>query len=208
MPKELSPVLAAIVAVALGVLGFVGGLVFVALFYRRVEQGQALIVTSMRPEPTVSFTGRIVYPILNKAEVMDISMKMVNLERRGQRSLVCKDDVRADLKITFYLRVNRTVEDVLKAAQTLGCARASDPQALAELFSAEFNDALETAARAVRFEELDRDRQQFKDEVLSIIGRDLNGFVLEDVALDHLEETPAGGAALRGGRARDDWPSA
>ena len=42
-------------------------------FYHKVEQGHALIINPFKGEPKVTFTGGLVLPIINKAELMDIS---------------------------------------------------------------------------------------------------------------------------------------
>jgi uncharacterized membrane protein YqiK len=84
--------------------GFVLMLLFVGMVarcYRRVEQGKALIVTGLGPEPRVSLTGALVYPILQKAEVLDISVKKIVIELIGPRALICRDDIRANLEASF-----------------------------------------------------------------------------------------------------------
>ena len=40
------------------------------------------------------------------------------------------------------------------------------------------------------FEDLYTQRQEFKDQIIEIIGTDLNGYSLEDAAIDYLEQTP------------------
>ena len=40
------------------------------------------------------------------------------------------------------------------------------------------------------FEDLYRERDKFRDKIIAIIGNDLNGYVLEDAAIDYLEQTP------------------
>jgi uncharacterized membrane protein YqiK len=35
------------------------------------------------------------------------------------------DNMRADIKVAFFVRVNQTSQDVLKVAQAVGCERAS-----------------------------------------------------------------------------------
>ena len=49
----------------------------------------------------------------------------MEIDRRGKEGLICKDNIRADIKVTFFVRVNKTREDVLKVAQAIGCVRAS-----------------------------------------------------------------------------------
>lgn len=169
----------------------VGLLVILAKFYRLVDQGAALIINRRTgAEPDVTFTGATVWPIINRAEVMDISVKTIEIDRRAKEGLICKDNIRADIKVTFFVRVNKEAADVLKVAQAIGCARASDSRVIADLFSAKFSEALKTAGKALNFEDLYTKRQGFKDEILRVIGTDLNGFVLDDCAIDYLEQTP------------------
>ena len=164
--------------------------VMIAKFYRKVEQGKALIVNKLKPEPEVTFTGTTVLPVIHKVEVMDISVKTIEIDRRAKDGLICRDNIRADIKVTFFVRVNKTVEDVIKVAQSIGCARASDPGTLEALFSAKFSEGLKTVGKQLDFVDLYTKRHEFRDAIINLIGRDLNGYVLEDAAIDYLEQTP------------------
>ncbi len=177
-------------AVGIGVLILMGVLVMIARFYRKVDQGKALIINKMKAEPEVTFTGGVVLPIIHRAEVMDISVKTIEVDRRGKEGLICQDNIRADIKVTFYVRVNKTKDDVLKVAQSVGCRRASDQATLEELFLAKFSEALKTVGKRMDFVELYTARDDFKDRIIEVIGRDLNGYSLEDGAIDYLEQTP------------------
>lgn len=181
--------IAASAILLLVVFGF-GALVMVARLYRKVDQGKALIINKLGNEPTVTFTGGLVIPVIHRAEVMDISVKTIEVDRRGDDGLICKDNIRADIKVTFFVRVNKTSDDVLKVAQSIGCARASDPSTLEELFAAKFSEALKTVGKRLEFEELYTKRDEFRDDIIGVIGKDLNGYVLEDAAIDYLEQTP------------------
>jgi uncharacterized membrane protein YqiK len=183
-------VIAVTIGTALLVLAmFVIG-VMIAKFYRKVEQGKALIVNKMKAEPEVTFTGATVLPIIHKAEVMDISVKTIEIDRRHKDGLICRDNIRADIKVTFFVRVNKTVDDVIRVAQSIGCARASDPGTLEALFSAKFSEGLKTVGKQLDFVDLYTKRHEFRDAIINLIGRDLNGYVLEDAAIDYLEQTP------------------
>lgn len=177
-------------AVAAVVIGAAGVAVMIAKFYRKVEQGRALIINKVSKEPIVTFTGGLVLPIVYRAETMDISVKTVEIDRRGREGLICKDNIRADIKVTFFVKVNKTSEDVLKVAQQVGCERASSQDTLEELFMAKFSEALKTVGKQLDFVELYTKREDFKDEIIRTIGRDLNGYVLDDAAIDYLEQTP------------------
>lgn len=166
------------------------GLVFlITRLYRKVEQGWALIISKVRTVD-VTFTGAVVLPVLHKAEFMDISVKTIDIERTAHEGLICKDNIRADIRITFFVRVNKTVEDVIKVAQAIGTDRASDQNTLQELFNAKFSEALKTVGKQFDFVDLYTERQKFRDRIISVIGTDLNGYSLEDAAIDYLEQTP------------------
>jgi uncharacterized membrane protein YqiK len=175
--------LAVILLVAIGLLFMVS-----RLFYK-VEQGKALIVSKIN-KVDVTFTGAVVLPVFHKSEIMDISVKTIEIERTGHEGLICRDNIRADIRITFFVRVNKTAEDVVKVAQAIGTARASDQETLQELFSAKFSEALKTVGKQLDFVDLYTQRDQFRDQIIQVIGTDLNGYSLEDAAIDFLEQTP------------------
>ena len=159
-------------------------------FYRKVDQGVALIVNDMSSTPKVHFTGALIVPVLYRAELMQISLITLQVDRRGKEGLICRDNMRADITVAFYLRVNETPADVLRVAKAIGADRASDKHAVDELFNAKFSEALKTVGKKFNFTELFEKRQEFRDEIIAVIGNDLNGYVLEDVAIDYLEQTP------------------
>ncbi|WP_059013309.1 SPFH domain-containing protein [Streptomyces specialis] len=157
--------------------------------FRKVEQGKALIVSKVR-KVDVTFTGAVVLPVLHKAEVMDISVKAIEIGRTGREGLICRDNIRADIRISFFVRVNKTVSDVIKVAQAIGTERASDRATLQELFNAKFSEALKTVGKQLDFADLYTKREEFRDRIIAVIGTDLNGYSLEDAAIDYLEQTP------------------
>lgn len=169
-----------------------GALIVFASMYRKVDQGKAMIVNTLQKEPKVTFTGSLVIPVLHRVEKMEISLKTIEINRKGSEGLICKDNIRADIVVTFFVRVNKTREDVLKVAQAIGCDRASDQNTIEELFSAKFSEALKSVGKRMEFEDLYRERSHFRDEIIAVIGEDLNGYVLEDAAIDYLEQTSIG----------------
>lgn len=62
--------------------------------------------------------------------------------------------------------------------------------AVNELFNAKFSEALKTVGKQIDFVKLFENRSEFRDSIVQEIGNDLNGYVLEDVAIDYLEQTP------------------
>ena len=184
----LSPVFFTVFGII--VLIVLGLFAAVVSWYKKVPQGQALIRTGSGVTNVVFDKGMFVIPVLHMVEQMDLSVKTIEIARLSKDGLICKDNMRADIKVVFFIRVNKETSDIITVAQTIGCARASDPTTLNILFEAKFSEALKTAGKRFDFVDLYDSREKFKQEILTIIGTDLNGYVLDDAAIDYLEQTP------------------
>src|SRR5689334_5543481 len=178
-----------VVLIAVIVVVLILATITLSRLFKKCEQGKALIVSKMR-KVDVTFTGTVVLPVLHRCETMDISVKTIEIRRAGREGLICRDNIRADIRITFFVRVNKTVEDVIKVAQAIGTQRASSEQTLQELFNAKFSEALKTVGKQLDFVDLYTKRNDFRDQIIEVIGTDLNGYSLEDAAIDFLEQTP------------------
>ena len=193
-----TPILAGIMDMLTG-FGIIVPVILVGVFlaviitfincFRKVEKGTALIRTGLG-ETKVTFTGMMVFPIIHRAELMDISLKRIEIDRTGKNGLICKDNMRADIKVAFFVRVNNVREEVVRVAESIGCDRASSEAEIRVLFDAKFSEALKTVGKKFDFIQLYEERDTFRDEILKCIGTDLNGFVLDDAAIDYLEQTP------------------
>lgn len=165
------------------------GLIFWILsMYKKTVQGVVILRTGYGGTK-VFFNAGIVIPVIHRQENMDISVKKLEISREGKDGLICKDNMRADIQVAFFVRVNKSVDDIVNVAQTIGCQRASDISTLRELFEAKFSEALKTVGKKFEFIELYEARSEFRQEILNIIGTDLNGYVLDDCAIDYLEQT-------------------
>lgn len=164
-------------------------LMILASLYKKIPQGKAIVRTGVGGTKVAFNKGMCVIPIFHKMEIMDISLKKVQIERMQHDGLICKDNIRADIKVAFFVRVNKSVNDVINVAQSIGCERASDISTLKDIFEAKFSEALKTVGKKFDFIELYEARREFRDEIINIIGTDLNGYVLDDCAIDYLEQT-------------------
>ena len=187
---DLSVLMPIITGIGIFFVFIMGIAILFKAFYIKVDQGTALIVNDMSSKPKVHFTGALVYPIIYKKEFMKISLITLEVDRRGNDGLICEDNMRADITVAFYLRVNETTDDVLRVAKSIGVDRASDRDAVYQLFSAKFSEALKTVGKKFEFVQLFENRIDFREKIIEVIGDDLNGYVLEDVAIDYLEQTP------------------
>lgn len=180
--------------ITLLIVGGVAFLLFIILaafasFYKKIPQGKAIVRTGVGGGKVAFNQGMYVIPILHRMEIMDISVKKLQINRMEHEGLICKDNIRADIKVAFFVRVNKSVDDVLSVAQIIGTERASDVDTLTNLFEAKFSEALKTVGKKFEFISLYEARREFRNEILDIIGTDLNGYILDDCAIDYLEQT-------------------
>ena len=110
-------------------------------------------------------SGMSVVPIIHMMETMDISVKTIEIARLKEDGLICMDNIRADIKVVFFIRVNKEAKAIKNVAQTIGCKRASDPATLRTLFEAKFSEALKTVGKQMEFEQLYDSRDDFKQKV-------------------------------------------
>lgn len=172
-----------------GAIVLFGFIAMIVSWFRKANQGEAIVRTGMGGTK-VSTSGIFVLPVIHKFEIMDITLKTIETERKGKDGLICKDNIRADIKVNFFIQVNSVVEDIKEVAQSIGCKRASSQVTLEQLFDAKFSEALKTVGKKFDFIDLYNARDEFKSAILQIIGTDLNGYVLDDCAIDYLEQTP------------------
>ncbi len=176
------------VTIAVIVIAFLGLIFWILSMYKKTVQGIVLLRTGYGGAK-VFFNAGVVIPVIHRLEYMDISVKKLEIAREGKDGLICKDNMRADIQVAFFVRVNKSVDDIVNVGQTIGCQRASDIGTLRELFEAKFSEALKTVGKKFDFIELYEARSEFRQEILNIIGTDLNGYVLDDCAIDYLEQT-------------------
>jgi flotillin len=187
-PAQMLTGLTLVGAVVLGIIGL--GFIYLLLTcYRKVEKGRALVRTG-GSRAKVILNGGFVVPIIHRADHIDISVKRIEIDRTGKNGLICLDNMRADIKVVFFVRINNVEADIIKVADSIGCVRASSEPEIRNLFDAKFSEALKTVGKRFMFTQLYEERDKFREAILKVIGTDLNGYVLEDAAIDYLEQTP------------------
>ena len=180
-----------------GLLLFVT-MVSLFLFIKKIKPGEAGVRTGFGGIK-VKKDWMLRVPILQQLQIMDLSVKKLEVVRKSKDGLICEDNIRADIEVVFYVRVNdekseidgkTDYHDIKTVATQVGCERASEIELLKQLFEAKFSEALKSAGKKMQFEKLYTDRIPFRQEIIDTIGSDLNGYTLEDVAIDYLEQTP------------------
>ncbi|MGF1713982.1 peptidase [Photobacterium chitinilyticum] len=172
-------------------------LLFLTSRYRKVRnEGEALIINGV-DRTRASLTGTFVWPVVNRGEYMDITRKKISVIRSGRKDqegeeyegLHCKDNIRADLKVDFYIGVNHEEDDIIRVAKLFTTIGASNPERLKDHFQPKFSEALKTAVKQFGFEELLTNRRAFRDAVVTVIGSEMDGFKIYDVVIDKVDQT-------------------
>jgi len=175
-----------------GVIAIVTGLalvlllVAVALSYRKCEPGQAIVRTGLG-RTKASLSGLVVLPGVQRHKQIDITEKKIEIRRRGDSALTCRDGKPIELIAMFYLRVAPDAASIERAVAGVGAAGVENEERVAAEFQPRLEQALEETAAESTGQDIYDQREEFKRRVKSRVGDDLGGFELHDVALDHME---------------------
>lgn len=183
---------AQLVSALFGVALLLVGSVMIAFtsFYVKASSNTAFVRTGMGGPKVVLDGGALVVPQIHFVRRVSLETVKLVVERSGKDALITGDNLRADIRAEFYIRVNRTEDSVKNAATTLGDKSGND-QAIMELVGEKLISAMRTVAARSDLEHLHSQLDQYREEVKKIVEHDLepNGLFLETVAVSHLNQT-------------------
>jgi len=159
--------------------------------YRRSSKEVSFVRTGMFGEKVIISGGAFVLPIIHNITQVGMRTLSLTIKRSGDKSLITKDRMRAELVTEFYTKVPPDKKAVSTAAQTLG-NRTLDPEHLREVVQGRFADALGEVAAKMTLDEIQENRGQFVKEVTKIADESIGhtGLALETVSLISLDQTP------------------
>ena len=181
-------IIAAIILVALGIAIIV---YLLHWLYRRSSKEVSFVRTGMLGEKVVISGGAFVLPIIHNITQVGMRTLSLSIERSGEKSLITKDRMRAELVTEFFTKVPPEEKAVSTAAQTLG-NRTLDPENLKEVVAGRFADALGEVAAKMTLDEIQENRGQFVKEVAKIANESIGhtGLALETVSMISLDQAP------------------
>ncbi|MDC0326914.1 SPFH domain-containing protein [Candidatus Pelagibacter sp.] len=159
--------------------------------YRRSSKEVSFVRTGMLGEKVVISGGAFVLPIIHNITQVGMRTLSLNIKRAGEKSLITKDRMRAELVTEFFTKVPPEANAVSTAAQTLG-NRTLDPEHLKEVVAGRFADALGEVAAKMTLDEIQENRGQFVKEVAKIANESIGhtGLALETVSIISLDQAP------------------
>lgn len=182
-----------LVAIVVAIIVLIVGILFLNRFYKKGSREVAMIRTGFGGQRIVMERGCIALPIVHRISEVNMKTMRLEIERKGERSIITNDRLRVDAAAEFYVRVNPSDEGVTTAAQALAgkSFRASD---LAETLEGKLVAAMLSVAARYTMDELQDRRGEYVAEVSDTLEPTLamNGLLLENVALTRLDQTPFG----------------
>ena len=159
--------------------------------YRRSSKEVSFVRTGMFGEKVIISGGAFVLPIIHNITQVGMRTLSLTIKRAGDKSLITKDRMRAELVTEFFTKVPPEKKSVSTAAQTLG-NRTLDPEHLREVVQGRFADALGEVAANMTLDEIQENRGQFVKEVTKIADESIGhtGLALETVSMISLDQTP------------------
>ncbi|MDC0215920.1 SPFH domain-containing protein [Candidatus Pelagibacter sp.] len=159
--------------------------------YRRSSKEVSFVRTGMLGEKVIISGGAFVLPIIHNITQVGMRTLSLSIKRSGDKSLITKDRMRAELVTEFFTKVPPEQKAVSTAAQTLG-NRTLDPEHLKEVVAGRFADALGEVAAKMTLDEIQENRGQFVKEVAKIANESIGhtGLALETVSIISLDQAP------------------
>jgi uncharacterized membrane protein YqiK len=179
-----------IVAVIIAIILIAVGIWFIRAFYRRSSKEIAFVRTGLGGQQVIIDGAAFVFPIFHDITEVHLNTQRLLVVRDKEKALITKDRMRVDVALDFYIRVQKEVDSVTIAAQTLG-RKTGKPDELREMMEGKFVDALQATAAGMTLEMLHEKRSQFVQAVGQAVAESLtkNGFELESASLINLDQT-------------------
>jgi uncharacterized membrane protein YqiK len=188
----------------LGVLASSGVVTFIVLLlaavwaYTRVyvitPTNEAFVKTGgvIRKQKRVILNGGcVVLPGFHELTRVPLRELSIDVERTGKLAVRTQDYLRADMRVTFYVCINASEDDVLTAAARLSREGKITPDDIKNALEKRADDGIRAAAKTKTLAEIDSDKLGFAQEVLNLIEPDLKkvGLTLNNLAISEIEES-------------------
>ncbi|MFS0513265.1 SPFH domain-containing protein [Nostoc sp. UIC 10607] len=202
LPVKIQPTVAQING-GLVFPGIIAALVLLLLFslfaYTRVyvvtPNNEAFVRTGglfIKKKSVILYGGCIVLPGFHQLTRVPLREISIDVERTGKLAVRTKDYLRADIRVTFYVCINASEDDVLTAAARLSQNGIKiTPEDIKNALEKRADDAIRAAAKTKDLAEIDSDKLGFAQEVLNLVGTDLKkvGLTLNNIAISEILES-------------------
>lgn len=181
-----------------GVVTFIVLLLLAIVAYTRVyvitPTNEAFVKTGgviQKRKKVVLNGGCVVLPGFHELTRVPLRELSIDVERTGKLAVRTQDYLRADMRVTFYVCINASEEDVLTAAARLSKDGKITPVDIKNALEKRADDGIRAAAKSKNLAEIDSDKLGFAQEVLNLVEPDLKkvGLTLNNIAISEIEES-------------------
>lgn len=182
--------------------GLIAGLVILLLLsvwaYTRVyvitPNNEAFVRTGgvfVKKKMVILNGGCVALPGFHELTRVPLREISIDVERTGKLAVRTQDYLRADMRVTFYVCINATEDDVLTAAARLSQNNRITPDDIKNALEKRADDAIRAAAKHKSLAEIDSDKLGFAQEVLNLVQQDLQkvGLTLNNIAISEVQES-------------------
>jgi len=135
--------------------------------------------------------GCVVIPGFHELTRVPLREISINVERTGKLAVRTQDYLRANMRVTFYVCISASEEDVQIAAARISRQGKISSEDIKEALETRADDAIRAAAKKKTLAEIDSDKLGFAEEVLNLTQQDLKkvGLTLNNIAISEIEES-------------------
>ncbi|MGB3758250.1 MAG: SPFH domain-containing protein [Rivularia sp. (in: cyanobacteria)] len=182
--------------------GVIGGLVVLLLLsifaYTRIyvitPTNEAFVRTGgvfVKKKTVFLNGGCVVVPGFHELTRVPLREISINVERTGKLAVRTQDYLRANMRVTFYVCISASEEDVQIAAARISRQGRISSEDIKEALETRADDAIRAAAKKKTLAEIDSDKLGFAEEVLNLTQQDLKkvGLTLNNIAISEIEES-------------------
>ena len=138
---------------------------FLHRFYAKATLDTALVRTGLGGRKVVIDDGCLALPILHQLQKVSMAAIVVPVSRTGADAVMCRDQLRSDIRMEFEVRVDPTDQGVARAAQSLGNRISRPGDAVRDVLVGLLLDAIQSSAAVRTLEDIHIDRAGFTHEV-------------------------------------------
>ncbi len=183
-----------VIAIGAGslVLFIISMLFAIKAFYKVPKADEALIKTGGK-KPVVTTGGGVwIVPMFHEIARVSLQAIRVPIDRMGNDAVPSRDMIPAGIKGEMYVQINpQDDKAIVLAVQSLGtCHPSNMGEIVREKIDAQVTDALRTAAFQKTFLELNSEKKEFADAIMTLMQDDLAklGLTLTAVAVTHVSQ--------------------
>ncbi len=161
--------------------------------YVKASADRAFVLTGGSKPRVVVNGGAVVIRAFREITWVDLRTMDIDIERTEDNALLTIDPQYADIRAIFYIKVNPTIEDIERAARTIGGGDVNTAN-VKRLVESKLEGALRDVAATFTLMSLHQEREKFVERVQNLVRADLaeNGLVLESVSITALKSARQG----------------